>query len=114
MNIRREPALLYMTLLAPLCQLVLILVPNLIPGWQSVLSGVIPAVAGCVVAYLVRSENLVPVIVGAAQAILVAVMAFGLPVTVDQQSAIIGFVSLAAGVIIRDRVEAPVPLERHI
>jgi nicotinamide riboside transporter PnuC len=114
MNINREPAVLYMSLVAPLAQLVLILWPALPPGAQSILTGVVPALMGVVIAVLVRAEKLLPLIIGLAQAALTAALAFGLHLTVDQQSAILGFVSLAAGVVIRDRVEAPVPLERHV
>lgn len=65
-------------------------------------------VTGLIVAILIKSERLVPLIVGAGQAAVAAVIAFGLPVSPDQSGAIMAFLHLAAGVIIRDRVEAKV------
>lgn len=111
MKFQREPAILYMSLVAPLAQLILILWPDLPAPTQTILSAAIPAAMGLVVAFLVRAENLVPAAVGFAQAILAVVISYGIPMTNDQQSAVLAFISLAAGIVIRDRVVAPVPAD---
>ena len=106
MNLKREPALLYIGLLAPLGQLLTVLFP-LVEPWQTVCLAGLPAIAGLVTAYLVSSEKLVPSLLGAAQAVLAVVVAMGLDLTDGQQASLLSFVGLVVSIVVRDRVLAP-------
>lgn len=108
MDIKREPALLYIGLLAPFAQLLTLFFTDLSLGWHTVLMAAIPAVAGLLTAWAVRAESLVPALTGLAQAVIACVIAFGFVMTTDQQSALMAFIGLALSVVVRDRVVAPV------
>lgn len=106
---RREPALLYVGLLAPVVQVLAAFVFDANPTVQGAVNAAAVAVAGAITAVLVRSDSLVPAILGAAQAVLALVLAFGVQWSSEQQAALMGLVGVVVAVVVRDRVEAPVP-----
>ncbi len=109
MRLRREPALFYISLLAPSVQaLVAFLVVN-DPTLAGLINAAAAAVAGALVAFLVKADNLVPAITGAAQAVLAMVVGLGLDWSPEQQALLLVPVGLVAGYVVRDRVVAPVP-----
>lgn len=110
MNLKREPALLLIGLVAPFAQLLLMFLTDLPAGWHTAIAAVIPAAAGLATAWLVRSDKLVPAITGLAQAVIACVIAFGVDLSTDQQSALLAFLGLIVSVVVRDRVVAPVPM----
>lgn len=109
MNIKREPALLWIGLVAPFAQLLTILLPSLGDPWQTLLLAVIPAAAGFITAYFVSAEKAVPAFMGLASAVVAWVVSAGLVLDDGQQSAILVFLGLVVAVVVRDRVTAPVP-----
>lgn len=106
---KREPALLYVGLLAPVVQVLAAFVFDANPTVQGAVNAAAVAIAGAITAVLVRSDSLVPAILGAAQAVLALVLAFGVHWSSEQQAALMGLVGVVVAVVVRDRVEAPVP-----
>ncbi|GAY12025.1 hypothetical protein [Pseudonocardia sp. N23] len=106
---KREPALLYVGLLAPLVQVLAAFVFGADPTVQGAVNAAAVAIAGAVTAILVRTDSMVPAILGAAQAVLALVLAFGVQWTSEQQAALMGIVGAIVAVVIRDRVTAPAP-----
>jgi hypothetical protein len=109
MTLKREPALFWIGLVAPIVQALaaFLLVDN--PETQGVVNAAAVAVAGALVAFLVKADNLVPALTGAAQAVLAVGIAFGLDWTPEQQVALLVPVGMVAAYVVRDRVVAPVP-----
>jgi hypothetical protein len=108
-NLHREPAILYVSLLAPIVQAVAAFVFADSPTTQGIVNTAAVAVAGAITAFVVRSDNLLPALTGAAQALIALVVAFGLHWTSAQQIALMIPISVIAGYVVRDRVTAPVP-----
>jgi hypothetical protein len=108
-KLSREPALLYIGLLAPVVQAVAAFVLNASPTLQGAVNALAVALAGAITAALVRSDNLVPAITGAFQAVLALVLALGWDLTSEQQATVMVAVGAIAAVVVRDRVVAPVP-----
>lgn len=109
MRFSREPALLWIGLVAPIVQALAAFAFDANPQAQGVITAAAVAVAGAITAFLVRSDNLVPAITGAFQAVLAVLVAFGLDWSAEQQAALMVPVGIIAGYIVRDRVTAPVP-----
>lgn len=111
MRLRREPALLLISLLAPIVQM---LVAFIFPAGGEA-AGALNAAAlagtGLGTAALVRSDKLLPAITGFATALVAVGVAFGLNWTPEQQVLLLAPVSIIAGYVVRDRVVAPVPAE---
>lgn len=109
MTLKREPALFYISLIAPIVQALVafLLVDN--PTTQGIVNAAAVAVAGAITAFLVKSDNLLPALTGAAQAVLAMLVAFGAGWSPEQQAALMVPVGIIAGYIVRDRVQAPVP-----
>jgi hypothetical protein len=108
MTIRREPALLYVGLLAPLVQALAAFVFDADPTVQGAVNAVAVALAGAATAAIVRSDKLVPAITGAFQAIVALVLAFGVDWSAEQQAGLMIAVGAVVAVVVRDRVTAPV------
>jgi hypothetical protein len=108
-KLSREPALLYIGLLAPVVQAVAAFVLNASPTLQGAVNALAVALAGAITAALVRADNLVPAITGAFQAVLALVLALGWDLTSEQQATVMVAVGAIAAVVVRDRVVAPVP-----
>lgn len=108
-RIQREPALFLIGLVPPLVAAVAAYLFETNPTTQGVINAAAVAVAGAITAVLVRSDNLVPIITGAVQALLALGVAFGLHATAEQQALILAPVALVAGYLVRQNVTAPVP-----
>jgi hypothetical protein len=107
MSIKREPALLYISLLAPIVQALAAFLFVDDPSMQGVVNAAAVAVAGAITAFLVRADNLLPALTGAAQAVLALFVAFGLDWSPEQQASLMVPIGIIAGYIVRDRVTAP-------
>lgn len=108
-KLSREPALLYIGLLAPVVQALAAFVFGADPHLQGAVNALAVALAGAITAALVRADNLVPMIVGAFQAVLALILALGVALSSEQQAAVMVAVGAVAAVVVRDRVVAPVP-----
>ena len=69
MSIAREPATLWIGLVAPIVAALAAFVFAANPDLQGVINAAAVAVAGAITAFLVRSDNLLPAITGAIQAL---------------------------------------------
>lgn len=107
--IKREPALLYVGLLAPVVQALAAFVFAASPTVQGAVNAVAVALAGAITAFLVRSDNLVPAITGAFQAVIALILAFGVHWSSEQQASLMIAIGAVVAIIVRDRVTAPVP-----
>lgn len=108
MTVKREPALLYISLLAPIVQALVAFLFVDDPATQGVVNAAAVAVAGAITAFLVKADNLLPALTGAAQALIALLIAFGLDWSAEQQAALMVPIGIVAGYIVRDRVVAPV------
>lgn len=106
---RREPALLYIGLLAPVVQALAAFVFNASPTIQGAVNALAVALAAAVTAAVVRADNLVPAITGGFQALLALLLALGFHLSSEQQASIMIAVGAVIAVVVRDRVVAPVP-----
>jgi hypothetical protein len=106
MDPRREPALI-LGLFAAAVQMVSAFVFHLTITQQGTLNAVAIAVAGLVTAISVKSDQLAPLILGLAQALLAVGLAFGLYLSPDNQSVIMSFVAAVVAMFIRTQVTAP-------
>lgn len=108
-NLNREPALLWIGLIAPLVQAAaaFVLVDNV--AVQGAVNAVAVALAGAITAAVVKSENLLPAITGLAQAVIALVLAFGVQWSPEQQAALMAAVGVVAAAFVRQQVTAPVP-----
>lgn len=109
MSLNREPALLWIGLVAPIVAALAAFVFDADPELQGIVTAAAVAIAGAITAFLVRSDNLVPAITGAFQAVLAVVLAFGVDWSSAQQATLMMAVSAIVAVIVRDRVTAPEP-----
>ena len=108
-NLRREPALLWIGLAAPVVQALAAFVFAADPTVQGAINAAAVAIAGAVTAFMVKADNLVPVITGALQAVIALVLAFGVDWSSEQQASLMVALGAVAAFIVRDRVSAPVP-----
>ena len=106
-SVQREPAILYISLLAPIVAAVAAFVFDANPVTQGIVNTAAVAVAGAITAFLVRSDNLLPALTGAAQAVIALIVAFGAHWTSAQQAALMVPIGIIAGYVVRDRVTAP-------
>lgn len=108
-NLRREPALLWIGLVAPVVQALAAFVFAANPDVQGAVNACAVAIAGAVTAFLVSSDNLLPAITGALQAVIALVLAFGVDWSSAQQASLMVALGAVAAFVVRDRVTAPVP-----
>jgi hypothetical protein len=111
MNIqpKREPALLYIGLLAPIVQAIAAFVFDVDPVVQGAVNALAVALAGAITTYMVKGEDLVPAATAAFQALVALVLAFGVHWSTEQQAGLMMAFGAVAAVIVRDRVVAPQP-----
>lgn len=105
----REPAVLAELVASLLVLLNLFLLPGLNDTLQAAINAVVLAAASVYVAVKVRSDNLLPLLVGGFKAVIALIVTAGIDLTVPQQAAALTFVSLALGLFVRSQVTAPVP-----
>lgn len=103
----REPAL-WGALIRAVVLLVSTMLLNLTTDQQGWVNAVSAALVGVVVAIAVKSDKLVPAILGLVEAILAGAVAWGWNLPPDRQLLIMGVVAAIVGIWTRDRVLAPV------
>jgi hypothetical protein len=109
LNVRREPALLWAGLIAPLAMALTAFFWTDNPAVQGAVNAAAVAVAAAITAWLVAAEDLVPLVLGAIEALIALGVAFGLGWTAEQQAAVMVPVGVIASILMRDRVVAPAP-----
>jgi hypothetical protein len=108
-SLKREPAFLWIGLLAPTVQAVSAFVLDANPDIQGAVNAAAVAVAGGLTAFLVRSEKQVPAITAALQALIALGVAFGLHATAEQQATLMVPLGMVVSLLVRDRVYAAPP-----
>ncbi len=109
MDPRREPATLFIGLIAPVVACLAAFLFATEPGTQTIVNAAALAVAGAITAFMVKSDNLLPATTGAVAALVSVAVALGLALDAGQQAALVVAVGAIAAVVVRDRVTAPVP-----
>ncbi len=109
MNPSREPATLLIGLIAPIVACLAAFLWAADPDTQIVVNAAALAVAGAVTAVVVRSDKLLPAIVGAISAVVSVGAALGLQLDSAQQASLVVALGAIAAVVVRDRVTAPAP-----
>lgn len=109
MTLSREPALLWIGLVAPVVQALAAFVFAANPEVQGAINAAAVAIAGAITAFLVKADNLVPAITGALQAVIALVLAFGVDWSSEQQASLMVALGAVAAFLVRDRVTAPTP-----
>lgn len=107
-NLRHEPALAAISLLAPAVGTLLLFFADLDPASQAAWNGAALAVAGLITALVVDREKLAPAILGFAGALLSLLTVFGFGMSAEQSTGVMAFLSLAVGAYVRTQVVAPV------
>lgn len=105
---RRDPAVLWLALLVPVVQAVVALWITDSPGLAGGVNAAAVALAGAITAFTVKSDNQLPAIMGAVQAVLALVAGFVYPLAPEQQAAVLGPISILVAFAVRDRVAAPI------
>lgn len=103
----REPAALWIGLIAPVVACLAAFVFAAAPETQTVVNAAALAVAGAITAFVVKSDNLLPAITGAISAVVSVGAALGLGLDSAQQASLVVALGAIAAVIVRDRVTAP-------
>lgn len=111
MPLSREPALFWISLIAPIVQVVAAFALVTDAETAGLVNAAAVAVAGALTAAVVRSDKLVPAITGAATALIAVAVAFGLDWSPEQQVLVVVPITMLAGYVVRDRVTAPVPAQ---
>lgn len=75
---------------------------------QGALNAVVAAVLGIVVAFTVRAEKALPLLLGLVEAAVYLAVSFGWQVPAEKQALIVAFAAAVVAVWTRDRVTAPV------
>jgi len=106
MQFKREPAL-WLALFASAVQMFSAFILNLTIEQQGVLNAVAVAVAALLTAIAVRSDQMVPAILGVIKAVLALALAFGLAMSPDNQAIVMTFATAAVAMFVRTQVTAP-------
>lgn len=109
MDFRREPAVVWVGLVAPIVMALSAFLFDADPAVQGAVNAAAAAIAGALTAFLVRSDNLLPALTGAIQAVIALVLAFGVDWSTNQQATLMVALGAVAAYLVRDRVTAPVP-----
>lgn len=104
----RDPVFVVEVTAATLLALSLFL--NLSTDVQALANAAVMAVAGVVSAWAVAAERAVPLLLGAARAVLALIAGLGVDIPANIQAAVFALVSVVTMILVRDRVVAPVPL----
>lgn len=108
LNFKREPALTAIALVAPAAQLTVAFVVH-DPQIQMLANGAAALLAGVLTAAVLRSERLVPAVLGLAQAVIAIGVQLGWNLTAERQAAVMAFVGVVVAAYVRTQVFAPVP-----
>lgn len=109
MNLRREPAVLWLALLVPVVQAAVALLITDDRALATTINAVAVAAAGAITAWQVADEKLLPALTGLAQAVLALIVGLGVDLSPEQQAAVLAPIAILAGFVVRDRVTAPSP-----
>lgn len=109
MNLNREPALLWIGAVPAIVAALVAFVFSGDPTVQGIANAATVAVVGAITAFVVKSDNLLPAITGAIQAVIALVVAFGAHWDATQQAMLVTALGVVAAIVVRDRVTAPVP-----
>lgn len=109
----REPAVLAEVIASALVLANLFFLPGLDDGLQGAINAVVVGAASLYIAVKVRSDRLLPILLGFAKVLVALVVAFGVEIPDVQQAAILTFISLVAGMFVRTQVYAPVGQVLH-
>lgn len=110
----REPAMLAEFAATVLVVANLFFLPSLDSTLQGAINAVVLAAASIYVAVKVKSDSLLPVLVGGFKTLVALVVAFGVDLSAPQQAALLGLLSLAAGLFVRSNVQAPVTVDGEV
>jgi hypothetical protein len=108
-SLNREPAVLWIGLIAPVVQAVAAFMFVDDPTVQGAVNAVAVALAGAITAFLVKSDNLLPALTGLGQAVIALVLAYGVQWSAEQQASLMVAIGAIAAFLVRDRVTAPAP-----
>jgi hypothetical protein len=106
-KLSRDPAL-YLFLVATAVRLFSAFILHVSTDTQALVNALATAIAGIVIAVVVRRDGQVPAILGGAQALLALAVGLGLDVSAENQALIMSFVGGVAAAFIRTQVIAPV------
>jgi hypothetical protein len=109
----REPAVLAEVIASALVLANLFFLPFLDDRLQGAINAVVVGAASLYIAVRVRSDKLLPILLGFAKVLVALVVAFGVEIPDTQQAAILTFISLVAGMFVRTQVAAPVTVDGH-
>lgn len=104
----REPAVIAELVASALVVLHLFLFPGLDDALQAAINAVVLGAASVYIAIRVKSDNLLPVLVGFFKVGLALIVSLGVPLTDAQQAGALTFIALLAGIFVRSGVDAPV------
>lgn len=107
LKLSRDPAL-WLTLFATAVRLSAAFFLHLTDGQQAVLNAAATAVAGLIVALVVRKDGQVAAILGVVQALMALAIGFGLDLSAERQAVVMSLVGAVAAAFIRSQVVAPV------
>lgn len=102
----RDPAL-YLFLVATAVRLFSAFILDVSTDTQALVNALATAIAGIVIAVVVRRDGQVPAILGGVQALLALAVGLGLDVSAENQALIMSFVGGLAAAFIRTQVVAP-------
>jgi hypothetical protein len=106
-KLSRDPAL-YLFLVATCVRLFSAFILDVSTDTQALINALATAIAGVIVAVIVRRDGQVPAILGGVQALLALCVGLGLNVSAENQALLMSFVGGLAAAFIRTQVEVGV------
>lgn len=103
----REPAAIAAVVRAAIALLAAFFVPLTLEQ-QGALNAAAAAGLGLIVAFTVKAEKALPLLLGLVEAVVYLAVSFGWQVTAERQALIVAFAAAIVAVWTRDRVTAPV------
>lgn len=114
MRFGREPALTATSLLAPLVGTLLLFLTNMTAESQAAWNAAAVAVAGLITAAIAVRDRLAPAILGLAQAVISLLTVYGLGLTAEQSTGVMGLLALVVGAYLRTQISAPVTVDGEV
>lgn len=102
----RDPAVILSVIAAFLSALVAFKLPITEAAVVAIMA-VLYAGSDMLTAFMVRSDKQLPLVLGFAEAVIALSLVFGLEISVEQTSAIMGLVTVVVGMFVRTQVDAP-------
>lgn len=110
----REPAMIAELIAALLVIINLFFLPDFNVELQGAINAVILAASSIYIAVRVKSDNLLPLVVGAFKTVVALLVTFGVDLTQEQQAAALTFAAILAGAFVRSNVQAPVTVDGQV